>query len=455
MLVGANPQASLDHREAKRQLAATSARALLFAPVICIAWSAAFLILEQPSFALLLTVAALAFAGCWTISQRTCLSTAMLLAHGLCLAITATFCLAFDLPSEAVPRTSHGYFLVIAFAGYVEQRRKPRPALMVLIAIALCGFLAFSSRPFHFAFARPIADPVRTALAWLNSGTIVLLFCAGLFVLQRRALAGKAMARELTSTFANKRLEILLHPQVDRSRKIVGARAALVWNHPARGILAADVFMPVAVQEGLASQIDAWLLGQAVLTLSRWQLRSHTYDLVLSVDVSPEQLLLPDFVEGLAESMRSQGVHARHLRLELSGRTIAAELELSRQQLERLRAHGLSVALSEFGAGHGSLRNLQELPVQQLNLDGSFTRAASSDERSANLVRNMVNLGQALDLQVQARLIETEAQFEFMRACGCGTFEGTLFGEPLPAQDFDAYLHVTQHGVAAVENNSR
>ncbi|VWX51980.1 EAL domain-containing protein [Novosphingobium sp. 9U] len=417
---------------------------LPLAVAVCLVWTLVFLILAEPLLALILAAGAVLMGCCWMISERVCLSTGMILAEILCLAITTTFCLVLDLPTDAVPRTSHGYFLVIGFGAYIDFRRAPGLAPLATICASICGFVAFSSMPLHFQFAQPVADPIRIVMAWLNATATVFLLGAMHYVVRRRAALNKRLARELASAVAQGELELLLRPQVDRSRKVIGAEAVLRWNRVTGARFDAGACMATAEKAGLASQIDAWLLAEAVHTLSRWQLRSHTYDLVLSVGVSPERLLSAGFVEELGESLRSHGVHARHLRLDLNGRAATADYAPLVERMDQLRALGLSIALSGVGTGSNALTYLEHMPLQQLNLDANSTADGTDNRKAATVARNLVELAQELGLTVLAQGIEIEPQFAFMRECGCQSFEGPLFGSPLSLQAFDAHVQATR-----------
>jgi EAL domain-containing protein (putative c-di-GMP-specific phosphodiesterase class I) len=447
MLILAHPR--LRHEEVRRYLREICTRALPLAVVICSVWVGIFVLLGRSDLSLLMASLASIFAACWIVSDRISLVTGMLLAECLCLAVTTMFCLTFDLPTEAVSRSSHSYFLVVAFTGYLEYRRTRVRAQMAVILLALAGFVAFASMPLHFAFAQPIADPVRAVLAWINSGTTVLLLAASLFVLQLQSARTERMARELHLAIGRGELELFYQPQVDRAGTIIGAEGLLRWNHPTRGRLTAAQFIPVAQDAGLMPQLGTWVLTQAARTLSRWQLRSHTYEMVLTVNVSADHFLIADFVEQLVAMVRANGAHTRQLKLELTESVLLDELDVVVGKLTQLQGHGICVALDHFGTGFASLSYLQQLPLQQLNIDRSFTRAVCDGPRPATLARNIIDLGKALNLKVLAEGVETREQFAFMRDGGCDAFQGRLFGEPLPLPAFEALLQ-TAHDAPVI-----
>lgn len=425
---------------------------LPLAAAFCTAWVAVFLLLSQPGLAVLLAFAALVLSGCWIVATRICLSTGLVLAQALCSAITTVFCLSVDLPSQAVPRTTHGYFLVVALVGYMDYRREPRFTAVAMILAAICGFVAFSSLPLQFGFARPPSEPIQMVIAYINPLATVLLLAACLFFVQRHAATNRRVARDLAHAVARGELELRLSPQVDRSRRIIGAEAVLVWNR-SEGPLDADVVSLVAREAGLVGKIEAWMLSEAVLTLSRWQLRSHTYDLVLTVGLSVENLCAPGVVAELSDTLRKHGVHGRYLRVDLDGRDVSAGLAPIQPPLEQLRALGVSASL-KFSARDSSLADLERLPLQHIDLDAELSRDACERTRSATLARNIVQLAQALDLQVLARGIDCEAQFDFMRGCGCDTFQGQLFGEPMSPQSFDTHVHARVDELTWIEESA-
>lgn len=176
--------------------------------------------------------------------------------------------------------------------------------------------------------------------------------------------------------------------------------------------------------------IGGWALDTSIETLRQWRDRPETRDLVLSVNVSPDQLFQEDFVPCVIAALSQASVAPHLLKLELTETMFVSEVDQLIIKIRTLKQHGINIALDDFGTGYSSLSYLQELPLQQLKIDRSFVWAVST-ERGARLARNICKMGHDLGLQILAEGIETEEHYRFMLDCGCSAFQGYYFGRPV------------------------
>ncbi|KXG85358.1 hypothetical protein ATO67_09180 [Agrobacterium bohemicum] len=360
----------------------------------------------------------------------------MLLAQVACVAFILQFSLWFDVHDDAVPRVSHIYLLIIALAGFVNYQLAPSRLQLLIILVAIACFTLFSATPMAFSFATPLTDDVRAITAWIHAAVVALLLCGSVLLLQRKLGPDSMLARELRSAIAKEQFELFFQPQVDGAGGLIGAEALLRWKHPRLGYVAPDNFIPIAERAGLMPELGGWVLRTAVETLSAWSLREDTKDLVLSVNVSPDQFFKEDFFENVTSALEASAIEPRRLQLELTETMFVADVDGLVKKMKALQDRGIGIALDDFGTGYSSLSYLRQLPLQQLKIDRSFVWAITT-KRGALLVRSIAQMGHDLGLEILAEGIETDEQFQFMLDCGCSAFQGYHFGRPLALHAFE------------------
>ncbi|WP_296942932.1 EAL domain-containing protein [uncultured Massilia sp.] len=239
---------------------------------------------------------------------------------------------------------------------------------------------------------------------------------------------------------AIERDQLVLHyqVQVDRNGNPVGAEALARWRHPERGMIAPGAFIPLAEQTGLILPIGRWALATACRQLAAWKGRPVLENLTLAVNISPLQFKVEDFVDDVLDELRAAGAPASRLKLEVTESLAIDDFTSSISKLNKLKSHGFSISLDDFGTGNSSLNYLTKLPLTQLKIDKSFVDELPSSQRDATVAQTIIAMGQGLGLEVIAEGVETAAQRDFLVAHGCHAFQGYLFGRPLPAAEFEA-----------------
>jgi diguanylate cyclase (GGDEF)-like protein len=224
----------------------------------------------------------------------------------------------------------------------------------------------------------------------------------------------------------------------------VGLEALVRWEHPSRGLLEPAEFLPVAQQTGLIGRLGAEVLrlGCAALAELRAGIPAAA-GLHLSVNVSPSQLATPEIVALVSETLREHGLdgHPGLLRLEVTESLLVDRVAETKLVLEWLRSLGVGVLIDDFGTGFSSLSRLRALPIDGLKIDRSFVAALGDDgEGDGALIRAVLQLGRALDLQVVCEGVETEAQRRRLQRLGAGLGQGHLFAPALDPADLAARL---------------
>ncbi len=241
---------------------------------------------------------------------------------------------------------------------------------------------------------------------------------------------------------AIRKSEFLLYyqVQVDYSFRPMGAETLLRWNHPERGMVPPAQFIPLAEETGLILPIGLWMLNTGCARLKAWERNERTRDLVLALNVSAKQFRQPDFVAQVRAAVLHHAIDPRLLKLELTESMLLEDTQDNIATMNALKAIGVRLSLDDFGTGYSSLQYLKMLPLDQIKIDQSFVRDITTDPNDAAIVQAIIAMTTALDLQVMAEGVETEAQREFLHSRGCHAYQGYLFGEPVTVEQFEATL---------------
>ena len=239
--------------------------------------------------------------------------------------------------------------------------------------------------------------------------------------------------------------EILLHyqPIVALEGFVLSGFEALVrWDHPVRGLLAPDEFLPLAEETGLIIRIGEIVLRQACLDVASWdsaQAANGGKGLSIAVNQSPLQFVDSAVLEMVSEALRLSGLAPERLHLELPETALFADVGLAEMLLTELRALGVKLAVDDFGTGYSSLSHLRRFPVQHLKVDRTFVAGLVGDENDSVIVASLLGLARSLGLEVVAEGVEDHVQLARLLELGCTFGQGYLFGRPMPerlARDF-------------------
>jgi EAL domain-containing protein (putative c-di-GMP-specific phosphodiesterase class I) len=217
------------------------------------------------------------------------------------------------------------------------------------------------------------------------------------------------------------------------SGRIRGFEALLRWDHPAQGVVSPVEFIPIAEETGLILPMGRWILEEACRELRAWQRARKQPDLFVAVNLSVKQFSQPDLAEQVRQVLRSTGVKASSLRLEITETVIVQKTELATRTLRELKELGVKVYMDDFGTGYSSLSYLHRLPLDALKIDRSFIGEMDTDERTRQLVRAILTLAQSVGVQVVAEGVASSRQVEELRALGCQFAQGFYFARPLRA----------------------
>ncbi|NEO85790.1 MAG: EAL domain-containing protein [Spirulina sp. SIO3F2] len=226
-----------------------------------------------------------------------------------------------------------------------------------------------------------------------------------------------------------------------QTQQIKGFEALVRWHHPQRGMLSPEEFIPLAESTGLIRLLGQWVLYRACYQLQAWRMAFPQYpDLMMTVNVSPIQLLSQDVLAQVRAVLEITGLASQHLKLEITESQLMANGERAIQLLQALQNLGVSLSLDDFGMGYSSLNRLKTLPINILKIDRSFVHQLAEVEPNRTMVHVIVELAQQLNLQVVAEGIETANQFEQLQGMGVNYGQGYWFARPLTVQAAEQFL---------------
>ena len=243
------------------------------------------------------------------------------------------------------------------------------------------------------------------------------------------------LSGELRAAIEKDELRLYYQPKVDLATGRLDSVEALVrWQHPTRGFMPPDQFIPLAEQTGLITPLSHWVLTAAVRQCRLWQDAGRP--IRIAVNLSTRLLLRRDLVETITALLQAEGVQPRWLEVEITESAMMADPSRALSMLTRLHDMGVRLAIDDFGTGYSSLSYLKRLPVDEIKIDKSFVLDMPANNDDAAIARSIIDLGHNLNLSVVAEGVEDDATWHQLLAMGCDQAQGYYLSRPLPAADF-------------------
>jgi len=241
---------------------------------------------------------------------------------------------------------------------------------------------------------------------------------------------------------AVERNELVLHYQPKFNAPngpIMGVEALVRWQHPQRGLVPADEFIPLAEKTGLIVPLGAWVLDEACRQMAQWHREGRT-GWTVAVNLSALQFGHAALIDTVRDTLARHALDPRSLTLEITESTAMRDVDASLQILQQLDAMGVRISIDDFGTGYSSLLYLKRLPASELKIDRGFVRDLAHDTEDAAIVSAIVALGQTLNLRIVAEGVETAEQQAFLTRLGCHSLQGYLLGRPMTAESLSAAM---------------
>jgi EAL domain-containing protein (putative c-di-GMP-specific phosphodiesterase class I) len=261
--------------------------------------------------------------------------------------------------------------------------------------------------------------------------------------MHERALDRLGLENDLQRALERGEFRLFYQPKVRLKEEdtIAEVEALLRWQHPQRGLVMPEEFVPIAEETGLIAPIGRWVLRETCRRVKEWQdLYPRIPPLVACVNVSAGQLRYPDLLQEVNSALRESGIEGRSLVLEITESALVQHMETSMILLEELRKEGLRFALDDFGSEYSSLSYLVRLPVDFVKIDKSFVWGLGKDPKAAVIVEAIISLAHSLGLEAVGEGVESAEQLESLRGMGCDFVQGFHLARPLPPEDVPGFL---------------
>ena len=258
-----------------------------------------------------------------------------------------------------------------------------------------------------------------------------------------RAIARLRVENDLRRAVERDELRLVYQPMVSlRDESIVSVEALIRWDHPQRGLISPDEFIPVAEETGLIERIGHWVLDRACRQAAQWA-RAHqdAAPIGISVNLSPLQLAQRGFPDVVADVLHGSGLDPASLSLEITETVLLDEADVIAENLLALKSLGVGLVLDDFGTGYSSLSYLTRLPLDALKVDRTFVDGLGTEPSDSTITEAIVGMARALSLTVVGEGIETDVQASELRRLRCSLGQGNLFSAPVPATEISRMLN--------------
>ncbi len=255
--------------------------------------------------------------------------------------------------------------------------------------------------------------------------------------LEKKVCRREFIEQEIIDAMKNNEFELYYQPKFGfKSQKLIGVEALMRWNHPKNGIVGPNEFIHIAEEIGYITKIDEWGLTQACLQNKRWQDMGFE-TLKVSVNISQAQLYQTDLVASVKRALTESGLEPKYLEIELTETMAIQDIDLTIRILKQIKEIGVSISMDDFGTGYSSLSSLKILPIDTLKIDRSLVFDIEKNETSRNIVKAIVELGKAMNLEILAEGVETEEQCQLLTDLGCDIAQGFFYGKPICVSELE------------------
>jgi len=231
--------------------------------------------------------------------------------------------------------------------------------------------------------------------------------------------------------------------QVNQDLQVIGVEVLLRWKHPQRGMVLPGSFIPLAEETGMIVPIGHWVLQAACTQLKAWERCAATRALRLAVNISAREFNDSGFMERAKQALTATAIDPARLTLEIT-ESVVLDVDDAVTKMSALSFLGVRFSMDDFGSGYSSLSSLTKLPLHQLKIDGSFVCNIGRQPTNEGVVQAIIAMAKALNIEVIAEGVETEQQHLFLEQNGCRLFQGYLYGQPVPIEEFEAQLVQSQ-----------
>lgn len=247
------------------------------------------------------------------------------------------------------------------------------------------------------------------------------------------------ISAQVDDAIAQRQIVPYLQPIVDTEGRVVGAEALARWNHPEKGFLRPDLFIPIFERNGKIVEVDRYIWRCACELLNEWKREQRHPDLFLSVNISPMDFYFMDLRMEVNNLVKEFGIEPSKLRLEITESIMMNNIEERIEVINGLREDGFILEMDDFGSGYSSLNLLKDLPVDIIKLDMAFLKKSQGNEKARIILDGLIKMVDNLNIVSLTEGVETDKQFRALADMGCKLFQGFYFAKPVPVEEFDKF----------------
>jgi len=245
------------------------------------------------------------------------------------------------------------------------------------------------------------------------------------------------LENDLHKAMASNDFCLYIQPQFNYQQELAGGEVLIRWNHPVRGVISPQEFIPIAEETGLVLEIGEWVIRKTCIFIRQLvQENNWPSGMRLSVNVSPLQFHQHGFVKMMQDILSEYSVDACYVELEITEGMLIHNIDTVINKLTVLREMGLCISIDDFGTGYSSLSYLKRLPLEKLKIDQSFVKNVHNDADNSVIVDTIIAIAKHMNLEVIAEGVETQDELEWIYKKGCSVYQGYLFSRPLELNKF-------------------
>lgn len=249
-----------------------------------------------------------------------------------------------------------------------------------------------------------------------------------------------SMENDLRLAIERNEFELYYQPQImTETKEIVGMEALIRWNHPEKGIISPGVFIPVAEESELITEIGKWVLQEACSQIRKWNDKGFN-KIKVSVNVSAKQFEDEKLVDFINNVIAGYNINPESLKIEITESIIIKNQEKTVNKLNQIRNMGINILLDDFGTGYSSLLYLKSFPIDVIKIDQNFVKSMSQSGDDETIIKTIIVLSKELKIKTIAEGVETNNQYEILKELGCDEIQGYLFGKPSKVNDIELLL---------------
>jgi len=253
------------------------------------------------------------------------------------------------------------------------------------------------------------------------------------------------LASELRQAIESGDLVIHYQPKVDiATESIVGVEALVRWQHPEKGMIPPDLFIPMAEETGIIHPFTAWLISETSRQIRCWQ--DKGIDLIVAINLAPRNLLEADLPEQLQRAIRHCNISPSNFMMEITERGLIAEPQRAMATLDRIHNIGIPISIDDFGTGYSSLAYLKDMPIDELKIDKTFISGMNQDASSLTIVQMVIQMAHFLGLEVIAEGVESAEEWRQLDLLACDRAQGYYMGKPMPSEQLESWLSTSPWG---------